>query len=155
MFESLLSSLCQQCVATMWNRREALYEGICFVLRTLGREWSQKYEIEVMNVALFSLKSAPKEMSMATVKAFGFVLEVCGVLYGEIERPDDITIIDILARKGNGKEEKVNSDSAGKEEMDEEGNPVVAFEALPLRTPCDEVLEILITEIASTKHSLR
>ena len=93
-------------------------------------------------------------MSMATVKAFGFVLEVCGVLYGEIERPDDITIIDILARKGNGKEEKVNSDSAGKEEMDEEGKPVVA-EALPLRTPCDEVLEILITEIASTKHSLR
>jgi hypothetical protein len=104
-FESLLSALCKKCITSKWNRREGLYMGIVQLLQKMGRKWSRKYEVEVMNVALFSLKSVPKEMSMVSVKTFGFVAQVCTALYGSIKMSEDDIIVDVLTSKAGSKED--------------------------------------------------
>jgi hypothetical protein len=120
-FESLLSALCKKCITSKWNRREGLYMGIVKLLQKMGRKWSRKYEVEVMNVALFSLKSVPKEMSMASVMAFGFVAQVCTALYGSINMPDDDIIVDVLTSKTAPKEDPAKTTEI-------KGNPSAAGE---------------------------
>lgn len=227
-FESLLSALCQKCIISKWNRREGLYTGIVQLLQKMGGKWSRKYEVEVMNVALFSLKSVPKEMSMASVKAFGFVTQVCTALYGSLKMSEDDIIIDVLTAKSGAKEEdptkkteeqgEVTSVSAEGKKSDADplvsiaegkesdgdppvsaaegkkadgdppvsaegeesfGDPPATTEAKESRkdspaiaeggessvspigseqalfSPCEDVLQVLVTEMASTKHILR
>jgi hypothetical protein len=147
-FENLLSALCEQCVSSDWNRRDGLYKGICLVMETLGTSWSQKYELEVMNVALFALKSVPKEISVAAAKGFQFLIRVCSGLYGcpkYFESGEGPFVFDILSVPGGkdvppSKRDKPTGSSR---------------ETTPSFSPCDDVLQILITEMASTKEIVR
>ena len=142
-FENLLYALCEKCVASNWNRREGIYESICMVMGELGVEWSRKYEMEIMHVALFSVKSVPREMASAGIRAFNFLVRVCSGLYG---KPDFDTsegapfVWDILAITGD-KEDHPCNNSARLENR--------------LVRPCEEVLHILISEMASTKQIVR
>jgi hypothetical protein len=155
-FESLLSSLCEKCIVTKWNRRDGLHSGICLVLQKMGNSWSRKYEIEVMNVALFALKSVPREMSMASVKAFEFVIRVCVAMYGQAKvLGEGGFVFDALASKPELKEHTDNeiedpSDTTPMEKTSEQDE-----KESPLCHPCEEVLQILITEMSSTKNILR
>jgi hypothetical protein len=122
-YENLLGALSEKCIVIKWGRRHGIYQGICILLSKLGAKWSRKYEIEIMNVALLSLKSAPREMSMASMKTFEFVVQVCTCLYGEISRSDDGFVVDELLSKLPS-----NDDVPGLDGPDELGNkdPVTA-----------------------------
>ncbi len=158
LFDSLLSALCEKCIVTKWNRREGLYSGICLLLQEMGGEWSRKYEMEVMNVALFSLKSVPREMSMASVKAFEFVVQVCITLYGAINVPDDGIIFDILASEAAVKDDTAKVENSTEDpSISAKQNEIMEVnrEEVPLFHPSNDVLQILITELASTRNILR
>lgn len=158
-FESLLSALCEKCIVTKWNRRDGLYSGICLLLQDMGGKWGRKYEIEVMNVALFSLKSVPKEMSMASVKAFEFTIQVCTILYGMVTVPDQHGIIfDVFTSKGEAMEEALNGENPSElasTKTKDGDNQTMNDAATPLFHPCEDVIQVLITEMASTKNILR
>jgi hypothetical protein len=148
-FENLLNALCEQCVSSDWNRRDGLYKGIILIVKTLGAEWSRKYEMEIMNVALFSVKSIPREMSIAAVNAFQFLVQACSGIYGHqkhFEHGDGNFVFDMLSVPSGGKDDQPST----KEKPTESPR-----DATQLNNPCDEVLQILITEMASTKQILR
>jgi hypothetical protein len=207
-YESLLGALCEKCVVIKWGRRDGIYRGICMVLSKLGAKWSRKYEIEVMNAALISLKSVPKEMSMASMKTFEFVVRVCAHLYGELSsstaafvvdellsKPpstDDVTgmdstldtgkkepltaetqitdspaaieVISVMAMDADMPEESLEPDaqspgieSGGKIEVvrkENEDEKIRGESVLPT-CPCHDVVEVLVTEMASTNQLLR
>lgn len=147
--ENMLSKLCEQCISTDWNRREGIYEGICAIVERLGPEWSRKYEIELMNVALFSVKSAPREMSAAAIRAFQFLVQVCSGLYGipKLQASGEGSLVwDILAVTGDKDEPTRPPDK-------KTDSPATSND--PVFRPSEEVLHILITEMASTKQIVR
>ena len=147
-FENLLSVLCEQCISSDWKGRDGLYKGICLLIEALGQSWSQMYELEIMNVVLFSLKSTPKEISIAAAEGFQFLIRVCSSLYGlpkYFEAGEGPFVFDILSVLG-GK----NSPPIADDKPIESSNEVTS-----LFSPCDDVLQILISEMASTKEIVR
>lgn len=158
-FESLLGSICEKIASSDWNRRDGLFEGISSLVQKLGREWGLRYEIEIMHAVLFSLKDSPREMSMAGVKAFRFVVRICDTLYGRVLKTDDEIIMDFLSWKPHTSEGVKVNDSVEKEK-EGEGNvdndhKMDSSDGPSIGTPCDEVFQILLTELASTKQILR
>jgi hypothetical protein len=75
--ENLLYSICEQCIQTNWSCRDGLHSVLCLMVETLGFAWGKRYENEIMNVALFSKKSVPWEVSVAGVKSFRFFIYLC------------------------------------------------------------------------------
>ena len=141
-FENLLSALCEQCVSSNWNRRYGLYKGISTMVEILGSSWGKRYEVEIMNVALYSVKSVPNEMSIAGIKSFEFLVQVCSTLYGkpgisENQSKNARFAVDMLSLLNKRDTEK-------------------SSETLSIVTnPCEDVLQMLITEMASTSHLVR
>jgi hypothetical protein len=149
-FENLLSALCEKCVTSTWNRRDGIYDGICILVETLGSMWSRRYEIEIMNVALFSVKSAPREMSASAITAFQFLVRVASALYGNPvyqKNSVDGFVWDMLAVVG-GKEDSPNS-------PDRSSSRAESTNLKSVQQPCDDVLQLLIIEMASTKPIVR
>jgi transformation/transcription domain-associated protein len=149
-FESLLGSLSEKCMSTDWSRRDGLYDALCLMVQSLGAAWGRRYENELMNVALFSVKSVPKEMAVAGVKSIQFLVRLCSCLYG---KPDFLKncssskmpmfdLLSIWKKKDTPKSEE--------SPMEETSKPTNV-----LTTPCDDVLQLLIIEMASTKNLSR
>ena len=136
-YEHLLGALCEKCIAMKWGRRDGIYRAICTVLSKMGAKWSLKYEIEVINVALISLKSVPREMSMASMKTFEFVVQVCGLLYGEFATPDNGVVVDAFLSKPPAKDDVPGLDSALEPGSKDPAPPeVVSRESkVPVETP--------------------
>lgn len=138
-FENLLSALCTRCVASDWSMRNGLYKGINMMVEILGQSWAKRYEVEIMNVALYSVKSVPAEMSIAGIKSFEFLVQLCANLYGtpntnqSSKTPFVVDMLSLLKTK-----EEVPSEK-----------PVAVSK------PCDDVLQMLINELASTCHIMR
>lgn len=133
-----------------------MYQGIILLLESLGVEWSRKYETEIMHVALFSLKSVPREMAMAAVQSFDFVVRCCTALYGKIEESEGPIVTDVLMQMPSPKDDKTAPNTTRNDDRtnnakssDPSSNPNEVF------SPCEEVLQVLMTELASTKHMLR
>lgn len=144
-FESLLSALCEKCLSSNWSRRDGLYKAICLMIETLGPTWRGHYEVELIHVALFAIKSVPREMSIAGLKSFQFLVELSSKIYG----------MPICLQDNDGKEAFVVdllSLLKKKDDLNVEGNPP---EVSSIKSPCDEVLQMLICEMASTKHLSR
>lgn len=149
-FENLLGSLCEKCITSKWNRRGGIYEGICVLIESLGSDWGRKYEMEIMNAALFAVKSSPREMSASAVEAFRFLVRVCEGLYGTPKYKldgDGNFLWDILDGAG-GKEEpgQTSERSEGREHDSDRAS---------IKVPCDDVLQILINEMANVKQIVR
>lgn len=142
-FENLLRVLIEKCVSVDWNRREGLYNGIYVMIETLGYAWAKKYESEILYVALFSLKSIPNEMSIAAVKAFQFLIRVCSGLYG-------------TPTHGVTEETPFVFDTLSSPDSNETRNSKESSKVVkPVSCPCDDVLQTVITEMASTKQMVR
>jgi hypothetical protein len=173
--------MCEQCASSHWNRRAGIYEGLCVFVEELGPAWGRNYEMEIMNVALFAVKSAPREMPAAAIRAFQFLVRICAGLYG---RPrfkgsgDSSFVWDMLAVTGEREEAKGREKEEAKEQEKEETKEQEKEETKEqekqeakeqekqkessdpagsqgLICPCDDVLQILITEMASTKQIVR
>ena len=149
-FENLLKALCEKCITSKWNRRLGIYEGISILVETLGSDWSRKYEMEIMNVALFSAKSSPREMSASAIEAFRFLVRVSEGLYGSPRYKldsDSGFLWDILDGPG-GKEESARPSGESVEKDNDAGGS-------SFRIPSDDVLQILINEMANVKQIVR
>ena len=141
-FENLLSALCDRCVASDWSKRGGLYKGIGMMTEILGPSWAKRYEIEIMNVALYSVKSVPNEMSIAGIKSFEFLVQLCSTLYGkpcisQNQSSNTPFIVDMLSLLKKREEEKSPKTLSA------------------VTNPCDDVLQMLINEMASTSHLVR
>lgn len=138
-FENLLSALSDRCVASDWSMRSGLYKGITMMVEILGQSWAKRYEIEIMNVGLFAVKSVPAEMSVAGIKSFEFLVHLCAHLYGKpgisqkSNMPFTVDMLSLLKSK------------------DEKSLDTLAV----VSKPCDDVLQMLINELASTSHLVR
>ena len=141
-FENLLSALCDRCVASDWSKRGGLYKGIGMTAEILGPSWAKRYEVEIMNVALYSVKSVPNEMSIAGIKSFEFLVQLCSTLYGkpgisQNQSSNTPFIVDMLSLLKKREEEKSPKTLSA------------------VTNPCDDVLQMLINEMASTSHLVR
>lgn len=139
-FENLLSALSDRCVASDWSMRSGLYKGINMMVEILGASWAKRYEIEIMNVALYAVKCVPAEMSIAGIKSFEFLVQLCANLYGEPDitsqnntTPFIVDMLSLLKTRDEKSPEKLADVSR----------------------PCDDVLQMLINELASTSHLVR
>ncbi len=139
-FENLLSTLFQACVSVTWNRRYGIQEGICEVLGGFGKEWSIKYELEIMTVALFSVKSACSEVANSSVEALEFFVRISFLMYGwdESSLCKDGFIHDMFACLSGEKEQR--------------GATSVKSQ---LGRPSEAVLLLLLAELPSTKQLVR
>jgi hypothetical protein len=71
--EHLLSSLCQSCFSHPWHCRSSLMTAIMKLLTLKGVQWSRRFEVEVLHVAMFVVKDAPTEITVASKEALTFV----------------------------------------------------------------------------------
>ena len=71
--ENLLSVLCKACFAQSWNRRSGLTSAMIRLLNSMGIDWSKKFEVEILHVAMFVVKDAPSEITIAQHEALKFV----------------------------------------------------------------------------------
>jgi len=209
-YECILSALCEKCLMMQCGRRDGIFQGICLVLSKLGTHWSRKYETEVMNVILISLKSVPKEMSMASVKTFEFAVQVCILIYGaragatgnvvvdemlcKTRQKDDVSCLESTAESGTPHPGIVKASTTGSEISSEladgrtkgtdahdqsmnrgsntkstavqgndadiqasaDGNGRGTHGGTMMSAyPCQDVIQILIAEMASTNQLLR
>jgi hypothetical protein len=71
--EHLLSSLCQSLFSNPWNCRSSLMTAIVKLLTMKGVQWSRQFQVEVLHVAMFVVKDAPTEITVASKEALTFV----------------------------------------------------------------------------------
>lgn len=83
LFDALVCSLCETCCSCSWGRQVGPQEAICKMTATLGSEWSQKYEVKLVNAVLLPVKTVPRELAEAAVEALRVFIIVCSTLYGE------------------------------------------------------------------------
>jgi hypothetical protein len=94
-----------------------------------------------MNVALYSVKSVPNEMSIAGIKSFEFLVQVCSTLYG---KPG-------ISENKSSNRFAVDMLSLLKKRDTEKSSETLSI----VTNPCEDVLQMLITEMASTSHLVR
>ena len=139
LLDALICSLCEAACRCSWGRLFGLMQAIEKMIVTLGGEWSRKYEVNLINATLLSVKAQPHELSEAAVRAVSGFVRVCHVLYGEkwhmIDENDNY-IWDALSVEG----------SASKKV----GEYVVVN-----HRPSEEVFKIIIYEITSSQQLVR
>jgi transformation/transcription domain-associated protein len=142
-FESLIAALCRACLSSPWNSRSGLYEAIFLIMDGLGPKWGSRFEVEVIHVALLGLKTAPKDIPVAAIKAFQFFSRACATLYSSptpatgTEGPlirDPIMVVD---------REEMETGSDGRRSSS------------GCTSPSQAVVQMLVGELASVKHILR
>jgi hypothetical protein len=146
-FENLLSALCERCLSENWDKRNGLYKAVCLMIEKLGSSWGKRYETNLVNIALFSLKNVPKEASIASARSFQFLIDVCARLFGKVSAPEmdpkdpSPFVLDALSPLKK-KQIPETPEEPASEERNEDYKP-------DLICPNDEVLQIVIPELAS------
>jgi hypothetical protein len=107
----------------------------------LGREWSDRFEVEAMHVAILGLKTAPKDIPVAAVQAFQFFSRVCDRLY---------TSANLSSATTNGliKDPLVDANT---EDQDDKAKMSTDKHA----SPSEGVVGMLISELTSEKQIVR
>jgi transformation/transcription domain-associated protein len=161
-FDVFVRVLCEACCSNCWGRSSGLQEAICVLIEVLGREWSRKHEVRLINAALLPIKTVPRELSCAAVTAVRFFIRVCTGLYGNEfcgatvsnEVVWDVLCFDGLPEERNSADgppdERINLGDSSK--GSDEGT-VLQPEANA--RPCEEVFKITLYEIASPQQLVR
>lgn len=140
-FESLISALFQATLSTPWNSRESLHDGIFLVMDGLGRKWSDRFEVEAMHVAILGLKTAPKDIPVASVQAFQFFSRVCDRLY---------TSPTLSKTTLDGFVQDPLTDVSREDQGDDERKSAAKYDS-----PSEDVVKMLINELPSVKQIVR
>jgi hypothetical protein len=141
--DSLLQSLCELNSSCSWDRQAGLQDAVCLLIDELGSEWAQKFEARLVNAALLSVKSVPREVSNAALGGLRFFIRVCIGLYGTpwlLDGPADCLIWDILAVDGGRQE------SSSPEHEEAPRSSV---------RPSEEVIRVALFEMASAQQIVR
>ena len=88
--ENMLHHLCQTCLVSEWQERNGIYEGITYLLKLMGEEWSSKFVVELMHVATFCIKDHPQEVAAAERDALSFFFRLLSTLYSNLGNNDDL-----------------------------------------------------------------
>ena len=142
-FESLISVLFQASLSIPWNLRSGLYDGIFLVMDGLGRQWSDRFEVEAMHVAILGLKAAPKDIPAAAVQAFQFFSRVCDRLYTSPS-------LSSATVDGFIHDPLLDGIISNKNKDDKDENSVTTY-----ASPSEGVVEMLINELSSEKQIVR
>jgi hypothetical protein len=159
LLENLLSVLCRLCSSLTWNLASRAYNALCTLIGGLGMDWSKRYEVEILHSAILAVKKCPKEIPYAGVKSFQFFSEVCSKLYGQpsiwtdIDEESTLMIRDALCVPNEKRQKNSISEECKEGKKVDIATTVetccIAF------CPSDEVIHILINELASTSHIVR
>jgi hypothetical protein len=132
LLDALICSLCEACCACSWGGQYGLVQAIEKMTVTLGGEWSRKYEINIVNATLLAIKSQPRELSEAAVRALSGFIRVCNTLYGEHWsriNDDNCFVWDILSVEGNMlKIDKVHEGVTTKHRPSEDVFKIIVYE---------------------------
>jgi hypothetical protein len=141
--DSLLQSLCELNSSCSWDRQAGLQDTVCLLIDELGSEWARKFEARLVNAALLSVKSVPREVSSAALGGLRFFIRVCIGLYGSpwlLDGPVDCLVWDILAVDGGRK-------ASSSPEHEEAPRSSVR--------PVEEVIRVALFEMASAQQIVR
>ena len=141
--ECILASICRHSNSVEWNLSSSFQNALKRIIGVFGDTWCRRFEVEIVNVALFSVKTVPREIPYAGVKAFQFFTDVLAALYGKpmlgsIDTP--VFLVDLL-RLQKAKKPPTGSDKPPAEQ--------------PIVRPCSRVVHNFICDLASTKHLTR
>jgi transformation/transcription domain-associated protein len=78
---SLVSNLSDASSIGPWKERLGAQKVLLLVLKALGRNWAEAYEFRLMSAAFLSVKTIPRELSLASVESLRFFVELCSLLY--------------------------------------------------------------------------
>jgi hypothetical protein len=152
LFESLICSMCEMCCSSSWGRQNGPQEAICKMTATLGREWSRKHEVKLVNATLLPVKTVPRELAEASLRALRVFIHVCSTLYGEQWSGSSVgnrIVWDVLS-SDEGPEMRVSEETQSPDTAD------VANDAKPtVVRPSEEVFRITIYELTSPQQLVR
>jgi hypothetical protein len=132
---SLVSDLSDLSSIGPWKERLGPQKTLLLVLKCLGRERARDHEFRLINSAFLSVKTIPRELSLASVESLRFFIELCSLLY-EIPRffePSDTCHLDPLIQYPTKRKCEKTGDTS----------------------PGSDVVRLVLQELASTKQTSR
>jgi hypothetical protein len=144
LMDAIILSLCETLCACSWGRQFGLMQAIDKIMVTLGVEWSRNYEINLVNATLLAVKSQPRELSEASIRALSGFIRVCNTLYGENGNGTNIEesfLWDIISVEGNMPNRNKRN----------EGNKEITIK----HRPCEDVFKIIVYEMTSAQQLVR
>lgn len=141
--ENLLYNFCQTCMTCGWESRSGLFRGVCLVLNLMEQAWCQKFEVELILVAIFCLKDCPSEASLGQKEALVFYFQLLALLY--VNRPKYATTLKIKHEFAL---------PAGCSDSSTPDTPLSPARA-ELTPHSDAVPSLLLTELVSSKAVVR
>jgi hypothetical protein len=141
LLESVVASLCDGCSSNLWGTQSGVQAAICFLMEKQSSEWAKKHEVKLLNAAILSVKSGPRELSIAAARGTHFFIRVCSELYGCPWKGDDEDGENLL-----WDDLSVNATIEARGANQTKGSS---------SQPCDEVVQLAIHEIASPRQIVR
>jgi hypothetical protein len=140
--ESLMTQLCDACSCGTWKERIGPQHALLFLLSSSTKALVEKYEFRLVSSGFLSIKSVPRELSMASVEALRFFIQLCGSVFGAALLPEssDECSLDPLLRYPVKKSDVEQSD-------DKPGQSV--------SKPADATVKLVLQELGSTQHTSR
>ena len=149
--ENLLSSLCQACLSLDWNSRGGIFDGICYLLSIMESRWCLKFDVNLMHVAIFSLKDSSSIVTQAERQSLNFYFRIIYFLFGSSNSWQSNTsnhIHDVLS---------IPKDPLGVKESDTSKTSLGPSKDKPrtMQRPSDNILGMLLSELTSAHHVVR
>jgi hypothetical protein len=138
---SLISSLSDSASVGAWKERIGPQKVLLFLVGTLGKDFTKGSEFRLISSALLSVKTIPRELSLACIENVRFFFSLCSLIYKVprfLDSSHDFSIDPLLQYpidRGSGEP----SDAASQDEA----------------PPSDVVVKLVLQELASPHHASR
>lgn len=137
--DSLAENLCDGYINSPWNAHRAFQSIILHLLKS--KELSRKHEFRLVSAAFVVMKTIPSELCSLSLQAASFVIRLCGYFYNWspcYSTHDDCYFWD-----------PINFEAQA------EGEASSAHTTIPTIRPCEEVLRLILQDIAATQQLTR
>jgi hypothetical protein len=120
-----MADLCKTCSSLAYAEKKTIQEAILALMLRMGQKWCRTWELELVNAAMVSVKSVPRELSGVAVQSFEFLVRVCATLYGSPWKSGTSDrkafIFDAFAVKGDKVGSSVSEDIYDRSSRDKSG----------------------------------
>lgn len=82
LLDECTDSLCSAYATSIWTRHVAYQPAILFLVQSMDSRAKQRHQLALVNTAFVVLRSIPRELSSAGVRAVSFAIRLCTELYG-------------------------------------------------------------------------
>lgn len=149
LMENLLKIMCKSLSNSQWNLRSGVMAGLNHLITTMGYEWAEQYETEILQTVLFVVNDTPEGIAYASKESMNFFLQVTWFFFGgpaDWEGSDSVVKDVLCPMLGSNNDTKPSS-----AETDADGG-VMANNPVAIK---DASLNLILAEIASTKPLVR